>query len=154
MVLRQTSKSKFYPQPQGHHQHGARAQARQDPYNGGEPPRPPPPSIYQHQGTTWLLPVVPHMAPLNKFYHIAIAYLNPPVSKTWFSLILIKQCNWRFIGSCTSFVDIPCLISINSVVFDCKWFCPIPPVTQSFDLLYNFRLHISHWFSLYSTLVV
>ena len=86
----------------------------------------------------------------NQYCYITIAYLNPPVSKTWFSLILIKQCNWRFIGSCTPFVDIPCSISINSVVFNCKWFCPIPPVTQSFDLFYNFKLHISHWFSFYS----
>ena len=87
----------------------------------------------------------------NQYCHIAIAYLNPPVSKTWLSLILIKQCNWRFIGSWTPFVDIPCSISINSVVFDCKWFFPIPPVTQSFDLFCNFELHISHWFTLYSS---
>ena len=89
----------------------------------------------------------------NQYCHFAIAYLNPPVSKTWFSLILIKQCDWRFIGNCAPFIDIPCSISINSVVFDCKWFCPIPPVTQSFDLFYNFELHISHWFSLYSSVL-
>ena len=43
------------------HQRGARAQARKDPYNGGAPP---PPSIFQNQGKTWVLPVLPHMAPL------------------------------------------------------------------------------------------
>merc|ERR1712051_1103888 len=32
-------------------------------YNGGAPPLPPP-SILQNQGKTWVLPVLPHMAPL------------------------------------------------------------------------------------------
>ena len=35
-----------------------------DPYNGGAPPLLPLPSIFQNQGKTWVLPVLPHIAPL------------------------------------------------------------------------------------------
>ena len=42
------------------------AQARLDPYNGGAPP--PPPSIFQNEGKTWVLPVLPHMAPLTSIF--------------------------------------------------------------------------------------
>ena len=34
----------------------------------GAPPLPPPPSIFQNQGKTWVLPFLPHMAPLLSTY--------------------------------------------------------------------------------------
>ena len=50
---------------QGRHWRGARAQARLGPYNGGAPPLPPLPSIFQNRGKAAALPALPGTAPLE-----------------------------------------------------------------------------------------